>query len=301
VETLGHCLKVFRYNKKVDGVMWKESLCVGVETIDQQHKTLFNKIGELICEVRAAGTLDKQKCISTILFLKEYAISHFADEEAYQQSIGYNGFEAHKKLHERFVQTLLKHEKIMVESDFAANHVRQFVGMLAAWLLYHVSEADQRITHGSKQVMYEEIVFCCVSGVLEKMVGLQAECMKKAEKHNESFAESVAVKVDFTGNASGHITVVYPVSFIKTMMYEMMHFMPDAIDELELSALREVTNIISGSVCGKISNEKGIPCDIKPPAIVSRSTLPSDEKIEIDTGSGIVETVMAITFHDSQE
>ncbi|MCL2634199.1 MAG: hemerythrin family protein [Oscillospiraceae bacterium] len=125
--------------------MWKDSFCIGVEVIDRQHKELFDKTEELLSEVRNNGMKYKDKCISTILFLKDYAVKHFADEEAYQISINYKDYDAHKKLHDKFVQTVLKHEKKMEASNFAESDVREFVDALVAWLLYHVVDADKKI------------------------------------------------------------------------------------------------------------------------------------------------------------
>ena len=128
--------------------MWNESFRIGVENIDRQHKELFKKTEELLIEVRNESVEyadRKEKCISTILFLKDYAVKHFADEEAYQISINYKDFDAHKKLHEKFVETVLQHEKKLTESDFAKTDVSEFAEMLVAWLLYHVVDADKKI------------------------------------------------------------------------------------------------------------------------------------------------------------
>jgi hemerythrin len=125
--------------------MWKESLCIGVEGIDEQHKALFDKTEELLKNVNSGVDNHKQECIAAILFLKDYAVKHFQDEEAYQKSIDYPEYEEHKELHESFIQTVLSHEKKMAESDFAEKHVKEFTGTLVAWLVYHVSNTDQKI------------------------------------------------------------------------------------------------------------------------------------------------------------
>ncbi|MCL2631117.1 MAG: hemerythrin family protein [Firmicutes bacterium] len=125
--------------------MWQDAFSIGVEHIDNQHKELFAKTGELLDELRANGMNNKDRCITTILFLKDYAIQHFADEEAYQISINYSGFAEHKKLHTQFLQDVLAFEQKMIDSDFAETVVKKFADWLVAWLLYHVVDADKRI------------------------------------------------------------------------------------------------------------------------------------------------------------
>ena len=49
--------------------MWKESLRIGINVIDEQHKELFLKTEELLKEVHDSGVAHNDKCISTILFL----------------------------------------------------------------------------------------------------------------------------------------------------------------------------------------------------------------------------------------
>jgi len=55
-------------------MFWKESLRIGVDIIDEQHKELFAKTRELLKEINGHSADKKQKCISTILFLKDYAV-----------------------------------------------------------------------------------------------------------------------------------------------------------------------------------------------------------------------------------
>jgi len=280
--------------------MWKESLRIGVEKIDDQHRALFQKTEELLREICDRGVGHKEKCISAILFLKEYAVNHFADEEDYQRSIGYIGFAEHKKLHVDFVENVLLHEKKMVKSDFAEKEIKEFTGMLVAWLLYHVAGADQEIVQERKPLDtpkgHADIVSHSVFDVLNKLAALDSSPMKKVEKHDETFDESLAFEVTLTGDVSGYITYAYPLTFVKQMINSMMGFTPETIDELEVSALFEVSNIISGAICGQIATEKNIRCGMKTPFMTQRLDVQPEERIALDTGKGIVEVDLAITY-----
>jgi hemerythrin len=281
--------------------MWKESLRIGVDIIDAQHKKLFENVGDLVRILRSGGMVDKQKCIAIIHFLEDYVVTHFEEEEAYLTSINYPDFYSHKKLHEGFKRTVNQHAKILEDSDFAPQNVSVFVGILAAWLLYHVTDADRRYTRateisGQKYIRHEDMVLFGVSDVLEKMVGLPAASMKVIADCDECFADSVSVKVDFTDGAMGYTNITYPTSFIKNIVNEMLNYTPETMGELEMSAIFELTNIIGGTVCRQITVIKGIFCDIKPPVIAHRSALPSDERFVVDTGKGALEVALAVSF-----
>ena len=67
---------------------------------------------ELLMAVTVNASAEVYKKI--LGFLKEYVVYHFRDEEAYQQSIGYAGFEAHQREHQQFTQTVLAYEKKLI-------------------------------------------------------------------------------------------------------------------------------------------------------------------------------------------
>jgi hemerythrin len=280
--------------------VWKESLCIGVDIIDRQHKALFAKADELLKEFHNSGAGHKQKYIDAVLFLKDYAVNHFAEEEAYQKSIGYKYFESHKKLHVNFIANVLEHEKNMLASDFADKDVKAFTGMLIAWLLHHIAESDQKIGKEAARAKalhsHGEIVFFSVCDVLHKMAGFDTGARKEVKTHAETFDNSVAYEVALKEDISGYITMVYPVVFIENLIHEMMGFVPEVIDELALSALSEMANIISGAVCRQIAADRNIVCDITTPFIVQRADIHPDERIAIDTGYGILEADIAISY-----
>jgi hemerythrin-like metal-binding protein len=249
--------------------MWKEELRIGVDAIDEQHKALCRKTEELLRELNSSAADHKQKCIDAIVFLKGYAVRHFADEEAYQEKIGYKGLEAHRKLHAGFVQAVLLHEKNMTASDFAEKDVKAFTGMLVAWLLYHIADSDQKITHepAQEKILHEhnDIVCYGICDTLNKMAGYDVRGMTVVSEHTETFADAVSVEVGLKEDVTGYIVLVYPVSFVKKFIGTIMGFEPDMIDELEISALYEVSNIIIGTICRQISRDMNIVCDITTP------------------------------------
>ncbi len=86
-------------------MLWKESYKTGVDLIDQQHKQLFDTTENLIKAIREGSDYErKRECIQTIIFLKNYIVKHFDDEEKFMASIGYPDIEEHKKIHIRLTK-----------------------------------------------------------------------------------------------------------------------------------------------------------------------------------------------------
>lgn len=126
---------------------WKDQYCIGVEIVDEAHQRLFSIVRRLIKNLDL-GNFEKNKktCIEAIKYLKKYTVEHFAQEEAYQQQIGYGGYENHKRIHTDMREiTLPALEKQMIESDFSKKSVEHFAGVCAAWLTSHIMYEDQAI------------------------------------------------------------------------------------------------------------------------------------------------------------
>lgn len=280
--------------------MWKESLRIGIDIIDEQHKALFDKIEELRKAIHDDSTNSKQNCIDAIVFLKDYTVKHFADEEAYQQSIGYKRREAHKKLHEGFIKTLREHEKKLNESDFAERDVKEFTGMLVAWLLYHVADADQKIgketVHDERLDTQHEMTVYAIKDVLSKMAGYNIKVLTEVDTYAAGTSETVAIEVELEHDTSGFIIYTYPITFVKDMISSMMGYTPSVVGEMELSALFEISNIISGTVCRQISYSRNIVSDISSPFLAERARHKAGEKIAVDTGCGILEAEVSIEY-----
>ena len=70
-------------------MMWKDKYKIGVELIDKQHEELFRRVSDFTRTIRGEedwnARLDKVK--ETMLFMKDYVIDHFNEEEIYQEQI----------------------------------------------------------------------------------------------------------------------------------------------------------------------------------------------------------------------
>ncbi len=122
---------------------WTQNLSVGVEEIDEQHKTWFEKAEKLF----EAGKNNQAKAyIGELLdFLESYTKKHFADEESYMQRIRYPQYEEQRTAHASFIAQLQK-----LRSDYAASGGNILVilnanQMVVDWLTKHISNMDKKI------------------------------------------------------------------------------------------------------------------------------------------------------------
>ncbi|HML37423.1 MAG TPA: bacteriohemerythrin [Bacillota bacterium] len=124
-------------------IEWTPSLAVGVSSIDQQHKTLFEKANQLF----EAGKNNKSKefIFELLGFLDDYTREHFQSEEAYMRSINYPEYEAQRKMHADFIASLDQLKKDYQESGGSILVILNANQMVIDWLLKHISIEDKKI------------------------------------------------------------------------------------------------------------------------------------------------------------
>lgn len=129
-------------------IQWRDRFNIGVELIDQAHRRLFS-IVQKILDLYVERHEEKFACVEGIKYFKAYALKHFAEEEAYMREIGYSGYLAHKRHHDKLkYETLPELERLLYESDFSTEMVQRFIGVCTGWLTGHIIMEDRAITRG---------------------------------------------------------------------------------------------------------------------------------------------------------
>lgn len=126
-------------------LVWEERFNIGVEVIDKEHKKLFSIMNRLL-----AFTEEEMKsqwvCEEGIKYFKGHAMKHFSEEEVYMASINYKGFETHRRIHDDFrKKTLPALEKELLQTHYAPDSVKHFLGVCAGWLVGHTLTEDHAI------------------------------------------------------------------------------------------------------------------------------------------------------------
>ena len=125
---------------------WHEEYNIGVDTIDREHERLFKIINKLY-RFREEQKDSQWTCQEGVKFFKGHTMKHFADEEEYMASIGYEGLERHKRIHDNFRDNTLPALELELERcDYSPDSVEHFLGVCTGWLIGHTLTEDQAIT-----------------------------------------------------------------------------------------------------------------------------------------------------------
>ena len=125
---------------------WNKHFNIGVDSIDNAHRKLFSIVQKLIHLSRDENN-GQWACTEGIKYFKNYTAEHFADEEAYMQSINYKGYEIHKHLHDDMRdKTLPALEKDLTGSNYSQESIQHFLGICLGWLTTHILIEDRAIT-----------------------------------------------------------------------------------------------------------------------------------------------------------
>lgn len=127
-------------------LMWEERYNIGVDYIDREHKKLFSVLNRMLM-YKNQEEKNQWVCQEGIKYFKDHAMKHFTEEEAYMASIGYTGFETHRRLHDNFrKKTLPALEKELKQTRYSTDAINHFLGVCAGWLFGHTLTEDRAIT-----------------------------------------------------------------------------------------------------------------------------------------------------------
>ncbi|MCL2318917.1 MAG: bacteriohemerythrin [Treponema sp.] len=123
--------------------IWDDSLLLGVEKVDDEHKQLFDSLNSLIDSIeQGAGKEEVRKSLD---YLLEYTKTHFQDEEEVQLKSGYPGYKAHHDVHVKFTKTVQKLARDAVKIGNSEDMVRIVEKQIGDWLVDHVKGQDSKI------------------------------------------------------------------------------------------------------------------------------------------------------------
>jgi len=119
---------------------WSDEYTVGIQEVDEQHKTLVGLLNQLHDAIhRKVGRVASREILDR---LAEYTTTHFLLEESLMRVAGYPGFTIHKQQHED-----LLHEVHDLQRKLDQEHVTitfELLHFLKSWLTQHIIESDKR-------------------------------------------------------------------------------------------------------------------------------------------------------------
>lgn len=243
--------------------LWKEQYRIGNQLIDEQHYQLFCKIENLLVIARSGDIETKRKeCFELIQFLIDYTKFHFESEEKIQKELQYVGYTQHIWIHQEFIRTIQQYKE-KLEQEFSPAVLKSFAGTLLTWLSQHVCGCDRKIMSNTPLEDHSalagaaENIDLIVSKLLEDNYGLQViradSCLYKG------FVEG---KVLVRRVVSGKNKYVFLYGFSEQIARDLYTAISslqiedlENLDEVESSALMEITNIMSTYITGILFEE----------------------------------------------
>ena len=131
-------------------IEWNESLSVGVEEIDFQHRRWIDMINAMD-EALSVGGAEKLEQIKdeSIKAMVDYAWFHFKYEEQYLKDLGYPELAAHREDHNRFKMNL---RQIQADVDRGFQPLNtQLMSIMMNWLKDHIMMEDKKYAAYAEQ------------------------------------------------------------------------------------------------------------------------------------------------------
>ena len=117
--------------------LWNKTLEVGIPTIDQQHKQLFDQVDIL------SDSSNSQRFADTLKFLADYVVKHFSDEQLIHAKSQYPNAELHKKMHTDFLAVF---NQLKSEYDAGSHNLQVALKVnktIYDWLRSHIMVHDK--------------------------------------------------------------------------------------------------------------------------------------------------------------
>jgi hemerythrin len=123
--------------------VWRDAMAIGFDTIDDDHKQLFNTINEF----EACPDFTHAEAAAKKLY--KYTHEHFKREESLQGMLRYPYADAHKDEHEQILAKLMEVIKTHFLKKGSADEQRAAIEKMTVlmhdWIMQHVLKTDVKM------------------------------------------------------------------------------------------------------------------------------------------------------------
>lgn len=227
---------------------WNDRFKIGVDSIDNAHRKLFSIVRKLFYQSENKNH-GQWACAEGIKYFKNYAIEHFANEEAYMLSIGYKEYELHKQLHDNMrYKTLPALEKELSESNYSPESIHHFLGICLGWLTVHIMIEDRAITgKTSNKWRYGEngkdiqTLEDALADTIREIFKLQTDIVSE-HYSGDNFGESIISRLVYETKEGPRIQIflVLEESLVLRTVSSMLDMPLKKTDKLVLNTVREL-------------------------------------------------------------
>jgi hemerythrin len=128
-------------------VTWNSSLETGHKVVDEQHKEIFALVEKML-DACTKGTFTSEKrkdeIEKALIFLKNYTVNHFSNEENLMEESNYTERNAHKAQHVSFLPILAGLREKALAEDNSLTAAMDINTALVNWLIQHIMGSDKR-------------------------------------------------------------------------------------------------------------------------------------------------------------
>lgn len=120
---------------------WTDDLRVGIDSIDKQHKSIFDKASEIFNLGKDSNMEEIEK---VFIFLMSYANNHFYDEEILLMENSYEDFVGHRRKHNYFMEEIYKIYQKTIGGQVSEETLNELKVLIIDWLANHINSDDRK-------------------------------------------------------------------------------------------------------------------------------------------------------------
>lgn len=125
------------------GAYWNDSMSIGIETIDKQHKMIVDNFRNL-SDAAHNGT-SEEYAKEMVHFLVYYAAVHFETEEKLMQQYNYPKLEMQQTEHEAFRKDIQEYRIKLENEGVSREFAIALTGKIIRWVIQHIKNHDREM------------------------------------------------------------------------------------------------------------------------------------------------------------
>lgn len=126
---------------------WDEKYSVGIQSIDNQHKELFNHLNNLLNALKQGQA--SHITAQIVAELEKYTRIHFHKEEYFFYLFNFSGSKTHIAEHQMFIQKMNKLKSELKSGNISST--LDLLGFLKEWIEHHVLVVDKEYSECFRQ------------------------------------------------------------------------------------------------------------------------------------------------------
>lgn len=123
-------------------IEWNDSLSVGIQRFDDDHKRLVKLISSVYCNfIDGVSTARSEEILNELVV---YTHTHFRAEEHVMAKLAYPEVQKHKDEHKHFTDRVF-HLKQLYDSGIRTIE-KELLVFLNGWVSFHIMKADKELS-----------------------------------------------------------------------------------------------------------------------------------------------------------